>query len=398
MTWRPKPRPPPEQRVTKAAKQRAGGAQRGRHASPAYLNAHHTASRRFGDPCFLRILRRVTPALEELHADLGELHDTPFSVHFREHDSACLELAEALPMLRREPPWGPLRPRSVHVRLRGDGLLAQADAARALAATLRLAGAVEELKVVLMRDAQSSRPVLDGDALSALCDAVIFCGTRRLCLVCGLRADAAPALCELLHKSSVDDLSFFYSSLFLDEATVAPVAEVLRDNTRIKALTLCDVNLWGDPAAGAAIFAALAGHPSIERLSLRSNPAPEELGQEVGEAFAALVAANSPALTHLDVSGSQLVPAELLPLLAALRSNTHLRDLNMTLHGLSELSDDVELAEQELFPAVEANASLRRLEFAWDDRYGIRTRVDALLAARRAADAEAQQAQERARA
>ncbi len=79
-----------------------------------------------------------------------------------------------------------------------------------------------------------------------------------------------------------------------------------------------------------------------------------------GAALGALVAANAPALTELDVSWCHLGDDGLRPLFEALPQNTHLRMLKCEGNGSSrEFGRDVAL------PAVRANASLRQLELDW---------------------------------
>ncbi len=70
-----------------------------------------------------------------------------------------------------------------------------------------------------------------------------------------------------------------------------------------------------------------------------------------------LVAANPAALTHLTVHFARNSDEALRPLAAALRHNTHLRDLHMGGHNLSLLFVRTELA-----PAVHANTGLRCLD------------------------------------
>ncbi len=70
----------------------------------------------------------------------------------------------------------------------------------------------------------------------------------------------------------------------------------------------------------------------------------------------ALIAANGPALTQLDIDSCFLDDDGLRPLFAALRRNTHLRALDCADIEISEW-----FAADVLLPAVRANKSLRKL-------------------------------------
>jgi hypothetical protein len=80
-----------------------------------------------------------------------------------------------------------------------------------------------------------------------------------------------------------------------------------------------------------------------------------------GAAFGALVAANAPALTDLSVA-CNLRDDHLRPLLNALRTNTHLRALDVAASDISAA-----FVRDVLLPAVRANTSLRCLAAAYDD-------------------------------
>ncbi len=76
----------------------------------------------------------------------------------------------------------------------------------------------------------------------------------------------------------------------------------------------------------------------------------------MGQALGALVAADAPALTELDVSNGCLGDAGMGPLIDALPLNTHLRTLIIVYACITEA-----FTAQRLLPAVRANASLREL-------------------------------------
>ena len=122
-------------------------------------------------------------------------------------------------------------------------------------------------------------------------------------------------------------------------------------------------------------------------LSLFGNDPPDQAF--AGEALAALVAANTPALRKLSVCSSSLGDAGMDPLLHALERNTHLRELNCINTGMSE-----SFARDRFLPAIRANTSLRRLQASehWggDDDGEAPAEVleaEALVATRAAAEA-----------
>jgi hypothetical protein len=94
-------------------------------------------------------------------------------------------------------------------------------------------------------------------------------------------------------------------------------------------------------------------------------------------ALGALVAANAPALTELDVSWNGLSDAALRPLFEALPFNTHLRTLSVVYNGTSDA-----FARDVLLPAVRANTSLRKLRALEYERFGGLTEAVVLVAAR----------------
>jgi hypothetical protein len=81
-----------------------------------------------------------------------------------------------------------------------------------------------------------------------------------------------------------------------------------------------------------------------------------------GAALGALIAANAPVLTELDVGWSDLGDAALRPLFEALPANTHLRALIVTYNAMSEA-----FARHMLLPAVRANTSLLQLDADAED-------------------------------
>ena len=336
-------------------------------------------------PHFLRLLLRCAPALQELYTDVGSVAVV----------DSWLPVAQALPLLRGEPPWAPLHLRSLCVLVPGDDV---DDAVRALAAALRHPC---DVYVRALHVYSYGVQGFEAAAFEDLADAIVFAGTRELQLTnCGLGPAAAPALVRLLSDSWVQELKLGASRQVLDQGSVAPVAEALRANDYITSFALRVTGMWADPAVGTALCRALVGHPSLETLELYDNAPPAEGGEAlIGPLYAELVAANAPALTTLDLSGSSLGVEVFRPLLQALCSNTHLWHLNMTAGGTRPLrayfmsERFAAFVQDELIPAVEANMSLRHLDYTPLDSPA-KAHIEALLAARRAADEARERAAE----
>jgi hypothetical protein len=273
-----------------------------------------------------------------------------------EADVRCDTAAEAHRVLRNEPPFGPLRVR----QLRVDANAASADAVIALTADL---AAHASLTSVVMYRASLDDPA----ALDAVVDATLAYRLSSVTLHdCRLSPASAPALARLLGGNTLADLHIEGGSWqLLDEPAAAMLANSLRANTSLTALTLDSIGLWHDAAAAAELMGVLIGHPRLRVLNLSWNH-PHGGGlqaAEAGAALGALLLANAPALQTLDIRGSQLRDEGMRPVVEALRHNTHLTKLNCRWTEMSE-----KFARNELLYAVRANASLPELVAA-DRRY-----------------------------
>jgi Ran GTPase-activating protein (RanGAP) involved in mRNA processing and transport len=125
------------------------------------------------------------------------------------------------------------------------------------------------------------------------------------------------------------------------------------------------MHLWESPEDGLAVVAACTGHPTLRELSFWGNNIPATASAAVGVALAALVDADS-ALESLNVSDCSLDDAALHFFFAAVASSTLLRKLDCSDNHIS-----AECAESVILPAVQANTSLRELEFYLDTDNGI---------------------------
>jgi hypothetical protein len=250
--------------------------------------------------------------------------------------------------LRNEAPFGPLRVRRLRFDLRGI-------AAAGVNAFIAAVGSHASLTGLTLRHAPLDTPA----ALDAVVDAALARRLQRVRLYkCLLSPASAPALARLLSCGALTELACTESAL-LDAPAARVLGAALRANSTLTSLTLDRTGVFADASATAELLGALTGHASLRMLCLRRNQfssctAPQAAA---GAALGALVAANAPALTELDVSCCyDLRDDGLRPLLEALPAATHLRKLDCSLNDMTEA-----LAADVLLPAVRANASLRAL-------------------------------------
>jgi hypothetical protein len=184
-------------------------------------------------------------------------------------------------------------------------------------------------------------PLKSYHALEAVVDVALSRRLRTLVLcTCGVAPAGAPALARLLRCGDALTTLVFsagkYERMFdMDAARVLGAA--LRENATLTALTFTGrTHLFRDDVAiGCELLSALTGHASLRTLVLWSNVVGHRCEQEVvGAALGALIAANAPALTQLDVSYCHLGATGLRLLFHALRHNTHLRELDCSLNGV----------------------------------------------------------------
>ena len=268
--------------------------------------------------------------------------------------------------------------RSLHVSMEGTAVeLLQPDLLRsaAPAGPLRLAGL------------QMGPPSTPAEVAAALRAHPGAKGVKIMSIA--LRAaESAPALDALLAGRAA---SVRFNDCALDAASVAPLARLIRCSKRLQHLFVCNaqhglepflnaeggaalaaalaanttlrtlhlsVRCWRNGEAAAAVLQAAIGHPSLQALVLPSshldalaNPA------QTGAQLAAIITANSPALTRLDISLVALTDVGMEALTDALPRNTHLRELHCARVGMSD-----EFASDRFLPAIRANTALRLLE------------------------------------
>jgi hypothetical protein len=348
-----------EERVTDALLRGAAAKARGGLTA---LNV--TGCDRLTHDALLEVVTANAGALTELHACRSGVLTTTEQVEALLVAAPLLRVchvnvvhaaaAAAFRMLRNEPPFGPLRLRTLEVQPPWPG--GEADV-RALAADMTAsASSLWHLKLM-------AAPLAGHGALGAVVDAALV---RRLTILrlvhCRLCAASVPALARLLGGSALKVLYLQHAGdeppLLLSgaEGSAAVLAAALRANNTLTALGLAHANVWHDAAAAETLLHALTAHPSLQTFHLFHSPVGAADRARAGASFGALVAANAPALTQLDVSQCALGDEGLGPLMDALAANTHLRHLICAGNDMSDA-----FAEQRLQPALLANTSLRML-------------------------------------
>ena len=293
-----------------------------------------------------------------------------------------MNLEQATAALRSDAPFGVLYLRALKVDAPED----DADAA----AVLEFATALQNYKLHewLVMVALHGLPLHNAAALDAVCTALIALQLKSVVLEnCRLGPASVPALVRLFNSGGVRNLFISNDDTqLLDEATAVQLADAL-STSQLLSLQLDCIDLWSNMAAATTVLRALTGHPTLEELRLFSNVATDAVA--AGLALGALVEANAPSLSDLEIAASFLGDAGLAPIMEALPHNTHLRDLNCNNCHMSH-----DFAREHFLPAVRANTSLRYLKAAewWGNiEDGVAPpevlEAEALMAARAAADA-----------
>jgi hypothetical protein len=342
--------------LLRAATSRAGGQLRSLRLKYSYLALHLSlCAVAAGNAATLQELRISAPGADyeqrcSVQGVEALLRAAP-QLRTLEADVACDNAADAQRVLRNEPPFGPLC-----VRLFGViAHRAAEDTVLALAADL---AAHASLTSVSLEDVPLDAPA----ALDAVVDAAL---ARRLSFVqlhyCWLSPESAPSLARLLTSNTLTELYINNrGSPLLDVPAAALLANALRANTSLTALTLMGIELWRNAAAAAELMRALTAHPLLRVLVLSRNYTQHEGGlHEAGALLGALLLANPPALQTLDIGSCYVGDEEMGPVAEALRHNTHLTKLDCSENLMSEA-----FARNVLLPAVRANAALHEL-VAW---------------------------------
>jgi hypothetical protein len=330
----------------------------------------------------LAVVAANASALIELRVCNGAFRELPYNtaeallraaprLRVLDADVWCNADQEAVRLLRREPPFGPLRVHELYANCAGLAPAEHETAVTEMAAGIAVHDTLSSLR---LHDAPLH--VLAG--LDAVVDAVLL---RRMCSVevlgCSLLPASAPALVRLLGGSALTQLTISNGGMqLLDAPAAALLADALRANSTLTTLILEHVGFWRDTVAATTLLGALAGHPSLQKLEVCYNAVGAHTAV-AGAALSALVTANAPALHELNVRGCHLGDDGLGPLVDALPANTHLRTLNMRGNDMSEA-----FVHHRLLPALRANSGLRTVAASLPPGA-----AEALVAARAAADA-----------
>ena len=134
------------------------------------------------------------------------------------------------------------------------------------------------------------------------------------------------------------------------------VANALRANKTLTALSFGSCGLLVDTAAAVTILGALVGHPNLTSLVIDLESAEYYTPVPVAlvTALAALIAADAPALRRLRLMEFEFNDLTIAPVVNALAENHHLRVLDFTFPGLS-----ADFTRERLAPA------LARLDHRW---------------------------------
>ena len=259
---------------------------------------------------------------------------------------------EALPLLRREPPFALLTIDHLYVSQNPGGEQANLDLASALS------GYHGMEKLSLYNVPLATRAVVD-----ALVDAAISAGIKDMSLIhCDLSQTALPALTQLLQSPGFEHLGVHNYNLTLLEGPALPAfCEALRNCTSLRKLELYFVHLWRDMAVATQLIAALEGLPSLQELSTETNSTDGTPGAQriIGECLARLIA-HSSSLRALHFTGKALGEAGLAPIFEAFHSHSSLVELELFNEGIN-----ANFARNVVLPAVHINTCLRKLEGFW---------------------------------
>jgi hypothetical protein len=333
--------PPPQlhdalDKLLRCAAARAGGGLRSLHVNPDHVTP----------AALLEVAAANAGALRELHAH----DDEPFHGFTPE---AAVALCGAAPLLRifatdlegdrtavqaarralrNEAPFGPLRVRHL------DATFHRVDEADVVAVAADVAAHATLTGLALLHTRLNTVAALD-----AVVDAAL---ARRVQTVhfyyCFFSPASAPALARLLGSDALTSLANEGGGV-VGALAARVLAAALRNNRTLTSLTLDNAGVWHDPAAAAELLDALMGHASLRVLDLGFNHVAADQAALLG----ALIAANAPALTELNVTMCWLGDDGMRPLFEALQHNTHLRTLRCSGNGISDA-----FAADVLLPAV----------------------------------------------
>jgi hypothetical protein len=267
----------------------------------------------------LEELLRAAPQLRALHTGLP----------------TYLDVLDAGRMLRHEGVFRPLQLLAAGIDCRG--VTCAPDGTGGMPALLADVAACHTLVTLQLDEAALDTPAAQ--------EALVAAAMRLQSLVlhhCTLTPALADALARIVNRGALTELHI----VDVVPASMARLCDALRASRRLRALSLIGFApaCWREPGMH-AVLAALCGHPTLHTLTVSAQSIPLDVlptdeEQALAAAhIAALIAANAPALTSLDMSFNRLTDAAAAPLIAAVRRNSHLRMLD---HAVgNEFSGDV---------------------------------------------------------
>jgi hypothetical protein len=197
--------------------------------------------------------------------------------------------------------------------------------------------------------------------MNALVDAVMARPQLRELTFQSCTPPAPAPLARMLRDGTLPSLSFVLArdrdtTPLFNAAGALIVANALRANKTLTALSFGSCGLLVDTAAAVTILGALVGHPNLTSLVIDLESAEYYTPVPVAlvTALAALIAADAPALRRLRLMEFEFNDLTIAPVVNALAENHHLRVLDFTFPGLS-----ADFTRERLAPA------LARLDHRW---------------------------------
>ena len=273
---------------------------------------------------------------------------------------------EALLLLRNEPPFDHLRLHRLSV---GKSSNDEDDVVPVTGAQLDAISAALSAHPSLQQLSLNFAQLDNRGALDAFVDAAVATRLPAVCFSsCSLFAHAVPSLARLLRGGALRTLRIvgdgLRSGVLLNEDNAASFSAALRDSVELRSLELdYSTGMWRS-GAGIAVLQALAGHPTLEELSI---PDCWALGTaaELSVALAALIAADAPALKRISVYSCDMDDRrgledederDIARVFDALSRNRHLESIDLRGPHVSAAC-----AQQHVLPAVRACTTLRQL-------------------------------------
>ena len=257
------------------------------------------------------------------------------------------ECTELLPVVRNDPPFGPLRVRELGVFVAGQD--PKATDVLALAAALATHVALDSLFLMDVNFSAGLNALVDAAAERRVSSLTL----RRGCI---MDADSLPALARLLQRSSLTTLVVTSPGFpHAQQASMPVFCAALR---ACRTLVYLGLQLRLPDGASLLVVTELLGAvatlPALTMLELTGSHVQDTAA--FGYLLGALLAANRPNLRILHVDECRLGDEGMAPLLDGLATNTHLCKLDCRGNNLSEVFDRDRLAPA--LAALEARAEL----------------------------------------